>query len=73
MTEKLRREGKGKVREAIQQSMVQILVGANGALTGEAKPEGLLRGGTGSGSDSTARRREPRPRTSGYAWEATGR
>jgi hypothetical protein len=47
MTEKLRREGKGKVREAIQQSMVQILVGANGALTGEAKPEGLLRGGDG--------------------------
>ncbi len=42
MTEKLRSGVSGKVREAIQQSVAGILVGADGSLTIEAKPGGLL-------------------------------
>ena len=42
MTEKLRSGVNGKVREAIQQSIARILVGVDGSLTIEAKPEGLL-------------------------------
>jgi hypothetical protein len=32
----------GRVREAIQQSIARILVGVDGSLTIEAKPDGLL-------------------------------
>jgi hypothetical protein len=42
MTEKLRSGVNGKVREAIQQSVARILVGADGSVTIEAKPGGLL-------------------------------
>lgn len=42
MTEKLRSGVNGKVREAIQQSVARILVGVDGSLTMEAKPDGLL-------------------------------
>ena len=42
MTEKLRSGVKGKVREAIEQSIARILVGVDGSLTIEAKPGGLL-------------------------------
>ncbi len=42
MTEKLRSGVNGKVREAIEQSIARILVGADGSLTIEAKPGGLL-------------------------------
>ncbi len=42
MTEKLRSGVNGKVREAIQASSARILVGSDGSLTIEAKPEGLL-------------------------------
>ncbi len=42
MTEKLRSGVNGKVREAIQQSIARILVGIDGSLTIEAKPNGLL-------------------------------
>ena len=42
MTEKLRSWVNGKVREAIQQSVARILVGADGTLTLETKPDGLL-------------------------------
>jgi len=40
--EKLRSGVAGRVREAIQQSVARILVGGDGSLTIEAKPEGLL-------------------------------
>jgi hypothetical protein len=42
MTEKLRSEVNGKVREAIQQFIDRILVGVDGSLTIEARPYGLL-------------------------------
>jgi len=42
MTEKLRSGVNGKVREAIQRSVARILVGVDGSLTIEAKPDGLL-------------------------------
>ncbi len=42
ITEKLRSGVNGKVREAIQQSVERILVGADGAVTLETKPDGLL-------------------------------
>ncbi len=42
MTEKLRSGVNGRVREAIQQSVARILVGADGSLTIEARPYGLL-------------------------------
>jgi len=42
MTEKLRSGVNGRVREAIQQSIIRILVGVDGSLTIEAKPGGLL-------------------------------
>jgi hypothetical protein len=42
MTEKLRSGVNGKVREAIQQSVARMLVGADGTITVETKPEGLL-------------------------------
>jgi len=42
MTEKLRSGMTGRVREAIQQSIARILVGVDGSLTIEAKPDGLL-------------------------------
>ena len=42
LTEKLRSGVHGKVREAIEQSVAQILVGGDGSLTIEAKPGGLL-------------------------------
>ncbi len=42
MTEKLRSGVNGKLREAIQQSVARILVGVDGSLTIEAKPEWLL-------------------------------
>jgi hypothetical protein len=42
MTEKLRSGVDGRVREAIQQSIAQILVGVDGNLTIQAKPGGLL-------------------------------
>ncbi len=42
MTEKLRSGVNGKVREAIEQSIARILVGADGSPTIEAKPGGLL-------------------------------
>ena len=42
LTEKLRSGVNGKVLEAIQQSIARILVGADGGLTIEAKPSGLL-------------------------------
>ncbi len=42
MTEKLRSGVNGKVREAIEQSIGRILVGVDGSLTIEAKPDGLL-------------------------------
>ena len=42
MTEKLRSGVKGKVRDAIQQSIARILVGADGSVTVETKPDGLL-------------------------------
>lgn len=42
MTEKLRSGVNGKVREAIQQSVARILVGVDGTVTLETKPDGLL-------------------------------
>jgi len=42
MTEKLRSGVNGKVREAIQQSVARILVGGDGTVTLESKPDGLL-------------------------------
>lgn len=42
MTEKLRSEVNGRVREAIQASLARILVAMDGSLTIEAKPDGLL-------------------------------
>ena len=42
MTEKLRSGVNGKVREAIQQSVAKILVGTDGTVTVETKPDGLL-------------------------------
>jgi hypothetical protein len=42
MTEKVRSGVKGKVREAIEQSVARILVGVDGSLTAETKPGGLL-------------------------------
>ena len=42
MTEKLRSGVNGKVREAIQQSVARILVGGDGNVTLETKPDGLL-------------------------------
>jgi len=42
ITDKLRSGVNDKVREAIQQSVARILVGGDGSLTIEAKPEGLL-------------------------------
>ena len=42
ITEKLRSGVNGKVREAIQQSVARMLVGADGTITVETKPEGLL-------------------------------
>jgi hypothetical protein len=42
MTEKPRSGVNGKVREAIQQSVARILVGAGGVVTLETKPDGLL-------------------------------
>ena len=42
MTEKLRSGVNGKVREAIQQSVSRILVGGDGTVTLETKPDGLL-------------------------------
>jgi hypothetical protein len=42
MTEKLRSRVNGKVREAIQQSVARILVGVDGTVTLETKPDGLL-------------------------------
>jgi hypothetical protein len=42
MTEKLRSRVTGKVREAIQQSVARILVGVDGTVTLETKPDGLL-------------------------------
>jgi len=42
MTEKLRSSVNGKVREAIEQSLARILVGVDGRLTIEGKPDGLL-------------------------------
>ncbi len=42
MTEKLRSGDKGKVREAIQQSITRILVGVDGIITLETKADGLL-------------------------------
>ena len=42
MTEKLRSGVRGKVREAIQASIARILVGGDGSVTIEAKPDGLL-------------------------------
>ncbi len=42
MTEKLRSGVNGKVREAIQQSVARILVGGDGTVTLETKPDGLL-------------------------------
>ena len=42
MTEKLRSGVNGKVQEAIQQSVARILVGFDGTLTIEAKPDALL-------------------------------
>jgi hypothetical protein len=42
MTEKLRSGVNGKVREAIQQSVVRILVSVDEAVTLETKPDGLL-------------------------------
>ena len=42
MAEKLRSGVNGKVREAIQQSIARILVGVDGTVTLETKPDGLL-------------------------------
>jgi hypothetical protein len=42
MTEKLRIGATGRVREAIQQSIARILVGGDGTVTLETKPDGLL-------------------------------
>lgn len=42
MTEKLRSGVNGKVREAIQQSVARILVGVDGTVTLETRPDGLL-------------------------------
>lgn len=42
MTEKLRSGVNGKMREAIQQSVARILVGVDGTVTLETKPDGLL-------------------------------
>ncbi len=42
MIEKLRSGVNGKVREAIQQSVARILVGVDGTVTLETKPDGLL-------------------------------
>ncbi len=42
MVEKLRSGVAGRVREAIQESVARILVGVDGTLTLEAKPDGLL-------------------------------
>jgi hypothetical protein len=42
MIEKLRSGVNGKVREAIQQSITRILVGVDGTVTLETKPDGLL-------------------------------
>ena len=42
MTEKLRCGGNGQVREALQQTVTRILMGANGSLTIEARTGGLL-------------------------------
>ena len=42
MTEKLRSGVNGKVREGIEQSIAKILVDADGSLTIEARPRGLL-------------------------------
>ncbi len=42
MTERLRSGVNGKVREAIQQSVARILVGGDGTVTLETKPDGLL-------------------------------
>jgi hypothetical protein len=42
MTEELRSGVNGKVRQAMQESIARILVGVDGSLTIEAKPEGLL-------------------------------
>ena len=40
MTEKLRSEVTGKVREAVEQTVTRILVGIDGSLTIEARPGG---------------------------------
>ena len=42
LTEKLRSGVSGKVREAIQQSVARILVGVDGTVMLETKPDGLL-------------------------------
>ncbi len=42
MTEKLCSGVNGKVREAIHQSVARILVGGDGTVTLETKPDGLL-------------------------------
>jgi hypothetical protein len=42
LTEKLRRGLQGRVREAIEQTIAKILVDADGTMTIEARPDGLL-------------------------------
>ena len=73
MTEKLRSDVSGKVREALQQSSARILVGLDGSLTIEAKPGGLL-GVNGTITQLEGRERGPliEPTTlsaAGRAWK----
>ncbi len=42
LTEKLRSGLQGPVREAIEQTVGKILVGADGTMTIEARPDGIL-------------------------------
>jgi hypothetical protein len=70
MTEKLRSKVNGKVREAIQGSIGQILVGGDGSITVEANPDGLL--GV-EGASASLGRWESGPRMERTIRSVTGR